>query len=211
MLFLIRHGETFWNADGRLQGQCDTKLNGRGREQARESGRLLAKLVPDASETSFIASPLIRARESLEILMGELVAKAALEAVGPYAVDDRLKELGFGRWEGLTWKEVRRDAPKEYAARDADVWNIAPPGGESYASLANRAGPLLAELRSGTVIVSHGGITRIALHLFAGVGPEAAAKAMIRQGDVLVLDEARTRWASGAVLETGLSHSLQER
>ena len=49
MLFLIRHGETFWNADGRLQGQCDTKLNGRGREQAREAGRLLALLLPDAA------------------------------------------------------------------------------------------------------------------------------------------------------------------
>ncbi len=202
MLFLIRHGETFWNADGRLQGQCDTKLNGRGREQAREAGRLLARLIPHASGTSFIASPLSRARESLEILMGELVAQEALTAVVPYSVDDRLKELGFGRWEGLTWKEVRRHAPKEYAARDADVWNVPPPGGESYASLAKRAGPLLAELSPGAVVVSHGGITRIALHLFAGMGQEASAKAVIRQGDVLVLDKARASWASGATLET---------
>jgi broad specificity phosphatase PhoE len=209
MLFLIRHGETFWNADGRLQGQCDTKLNGRGREQARESGRLLARLVPDASDTCFVASPLIRARESLEILMGELVAQGRLTAVVPYAVDDRLKELGFGRWEGLTWKEVRRDAPKDYAARDADVWNIPPPGGESYASLAQRAGPLLAELRAGSVVVSHGGITRIALHLFAGMGEEPAAKAVIRQGDVLVLDEGHAGWASGAPLETTAARGIK--
>jgi broad specificity phosphatase PhoE len=202
MLFLIRHGETFWNADGRLQGQCDTKLNGRGREQVREAGRFLARLVPDAAGTSFIASPLIRARESLEILMGELVAQGRLAAVTPYATDDRLKELAFGRWEGLTWKEVRRDAPKDYAARDADVWNVPPPAGESYASLASRAGPLLSELSAGSVVVSHGGITRIALHLFAGMPREHAAKAVIRQGDVLVLDEGRAIWASGAPLET---------
>jgi broad specificity phosphatase PhoE len=202
MLFLIRHGETFWNADGRLQGQCDTKLNGRGREQAREAGRLLARLVPDAAGTSFIASPLIRARESLEILMGELVAQGRLAAVAPYATDDRLKELAFGRWEGLTWKEVRRDAPKDCAARDADVWNVPPPAGESYASLASRAGPLLSELSAGSVVVSHGGITRIALHLFAGMPREHAAKAVIRQGDVLVLDEGRAGWASGAPLQT---------
>lgn len=202
MLFLIRHGETFWNADGRLQGQRDTKLNGRGREQAREAGRLLARFLPDAAGTSFIASPLIRARESLEILMGELVAQGRLAAVAPYTTDDRLKELAFGRWEGLTWKEVRRDAPKDYAARDADVWNIPPPGGESYAALAKRTSPLLDELRPGTVVVSHGGITRIALHLFAGMGQKAAAKAVIRQGDVLVLDEGRASWASGAALET---------
>jgi probable phosphoglycerate mutase len=202
MLFLIRHGETFWNADGRLQGQCDTKLNGLGREQAREAGRLLAKLVPDGAGTSFIASPLIRARESLEILMGELVARGRLTAVVRYITDERLKELSFGRWEGLTWKEVRRDAPKEYAARDADVWNVPPPGGESYASLAERAGPLLAELRPGTVVVSHGGITRIALHLLAGTSQQWAAKAVIRQGDVLVLNGGNASWASGAALET---------
>jgi broad specificity phosphatase PhoE len=202
MLFLIRHGETFWNADGRLQGQCDTKLNGRGREQAREAGRLLARLLPDAAGTSFIASPLIRARESLEILMGELVVQGRLAAVAPYTTDDRLKELAFGRWEGLTWKEVRRDAPKDYAARDADVWNVPPPGGESYASLASRAGPLLGGLSAGSVVVSHGGVTRIALHLFAGMPREHAAKAVIRQGDVLVLDEGRAGWASGAPLQT---------
>jgi len=202
MLFLIRHGETFWNADGRLQGQCDTKLNGRGREQAREAGRLLSRLVPDAAGTSFIASPLIRARESLEILMGALVAQGRLAAGVPYTTDDRLKELAFGRWEGLTWKEVRRDAPKDYAARDADVWNVPPPGGESYASLASRAGPLLSGLSAGSVVVSHGGITRIALHLFAGMPCEHAAKAVIRQGEVLVLDEGRAGWASGAPLQT---------
>ncbi|MBV9752240.1 MAG: histidine phosphatase family protein [Hyphomicrobiales bacterium] len=202
MLFLIRHGETSWNAAGRLQGQCDTKLNGRGREQAREAGRMLAKLVPDAARTDFIASPLLRARETLEILMGELVSKGSLAAIIPYRIDDRLKELGFGRWEGLTWKEVRRDAPREYAVRDADVWNVPSPDGESYAALAARAGPLLAGLSPGSVVVSHGGITRVALHLFAGVPPHEAAKAMIRQGDVLVLDEGRARWASGFPIET---------
>ena len=202
MLFLIRHGETIWNADGRLQGQCDTKLNGRGREQAREAGRILAKLLPDAAQTHFIASPLMRARESLEILMGELVAQGKLAAVVPYTTDDRLIELGFGRWEGLTWKEVRRDAPGDYAKRDADVWNVPPPGGESYASLASRAGPLLGELSAGSVVVSHGGITRVALHLFAGMPRDHAAKAVIRQGDVLVLDGGQAGWASGAPLET---------
>jgi broad specificity phosphatase PhoE len=197
MLFLIRHGETFWNAEGRLQGQRDTKLNARGREQARLAGRLLAAVAPDAAEATFVASPLSRACESLEILMGELVALGILPAARPYATDDRLKELGFGRWEGLTWKEVRRDAHAEYAARAADIWNVAPPGGESYATLAQRAGPLLAALPAGSVVVSHGGVTRIALHLFAGMGQEAAAKVVIRQGDVLVIENGRASWASG--------------
>jgi broad specificity phosphatase PhoE len=109
-------------------------------------------------------------------------------------------ELSFGRWEGLTWKEVRRDDHTDYASRNADIWNVAPPGGESYAQLALRAGPLLASLPPGTVVVAHGGITRVALNLLAGLAPEHAAKAPIRQGDVLVIDEGRARWGSGAPL-----------
>jgi broad specificity phosphatase PhoE len=202
MLFLIRHGETDWNADGRLQGQCDTKLNARGRGQARRAGGVLAAVAPDVARATFIASPLTRACESLEILMSELVALGCLATARPYGTDDRLKELSFGRWEGLTWKEVRRDDPVDYAVRDADIWNVAPPGGESYASLTRRAGPLLAALPSGSVVVSHGGVSRVALHLFAGMGQEPAAKATIRQGDVLVLENGQASWASGTALDT---------
>jgi broad specificity phosphatase PhoE len=61
---------------------------------------------------------------------------------------------------------------------------------------------LLSGLSAGSVVVSHGGITRISLHLFAGMPCEHAAKAVIRQGDVLVLDEGRAGWASGAPLQT---------
>jgi len=132
--------------------------------------------------------------------MDELVGLGALAAPRAYATDDRLKELCFGRWEGLTWKEVRHCAHAEYAARNADTWNVAPPGGESYAGLALRAGPLLASLPQGAVVVSHGGITRIALHLFAGLSTEKATKAPIRQGDVLTIADGQANWGSGALV-----------
>ncbi len=200
MLFLIRHGETGWNADRRLQGQLDTELNARGREQARQAGKVLAAVAPDIAKATVIASPLNRARESLEILMSELVGLGTLLSAMPYSTDDRLKELCFGRWEGLTWKEVRRIDHANYAARNADIWNVAPPGGESYAMLALRAGPLLESLPRGAVVVSHGGITRVALHLFAGLLPDEAAKAPVRQGDVLMIDDGRASWGSGALI-----------
>ncbi|MFI5016221.1 MAG: histidine phosphatase family protein [Hyphomicrobiales bacterium] len=200
MLFLIRHGETGWNADGRLQGQLDTELNARGRAQPCESAKVLAAVHPSVAAASFVASPLERARQSLDILMRKLVALDALAAPKPYGTDDRLKELCFGRWEGLTWKEVRRGDPVHYAARNADVWNVAPPGGESYAALALRAGPLLASLPPGAVVVSHGGVGRVALNLFAGMTPGEAAKAPMRQGDVLVIDQGRARWGTGALV-----------
>jgi probable phosphoglycerate mutase len=200
MLFLVRHGETHWNADGRLQGQRDTELNARGREQARQAGKVLAAIAPDILDAMVVASPLARACESLELMVGELVLVGALEEPVAFSTDDRLKELSFGRWEGLTWKEVRRSDPASYAARNADIWNIAPPGGESYAELASRAGPLLRSLPQGAVVVSHGGIARVALHLLAGATVDEAAKAPIRQGDVLVIDDGRASWASGALL-----------
>jgi probable phosphoglycerate mutase len=200
MLFLIRHGETHWNADGRLQGQLDTELNARGREQARQAGRILAAAAPNLAEAVILASPLSRACESLEIIISELGRLGRLDGPASFTTDDRLKELSFGRWEGLTWKEVRRNDPANYAARNADIWNVAPPGGESYAALALRTGPLLVSLPEGAVIVSHGGISRIALHLLGGATPDEAARAPIRQGDVLLIDEGRASWASGALV-----------
>jgi len=200
MFYLIRHGETDWNADRRLQGQLDTSLSLRGREHPREAAHILAGVHSDIAQADFLASPLSRARNSMDILMGELVALGALAAPLPYATDDRLKELSFGRWEGFTWKEVRRDDQPDYAARNADIWNIAPPGGESYASLVERAGPLLTSLRPGAVVVSHGGISRVALHIFAHLPEREAATAPIRQGDVLVVDEGSARWGSGVAL-----------
>jgi broad specificity phosphatase PhoE len=201
MLFLIRHGETGWNADRRLQGQLDTELNGRGREQSRQAAHVLQAVAPDVAHAPFIVSPLSRTRETFEILMRELVAMGTLAAPTSYTSDDRLKELCFGRWEGLTWKEVRRSDHADYAARNADIWNVAPPGGESYEQLALRVGPLLASLSPGTVVVAHGGITRVALNLMAGLAPEQAAKVPIRQGDVMVIAGGRARWGSGAPLD----------
>jgi broad specificity phosphatase PhoE len=200
MLYFIRHGETYWNAAGRLQGQLDTELNPHGREQARQAGRILAAVAPQLAEAEVVSSPLKRACESLEILMSELVRLGTLEDPTPFTTDDRLKELSFGRWEGLTWKEVRRNDPAGYAARNADIWNFAPPAGESYADLVLRAGPLLRSLPKGAVVVSHGGISRIALHLLGGASAEEASGAPIRQGDVLLIDDGRACWASGALV-----------
>lgn len=200
MLFLIRHGETFWNADGRLQGQLDTELNPHGREQARQAGKILAAVAQGLSQATVVASPLSRACESLEILMGEIVSLGALDEPPPFSTDDRLKELCFGRWEGLTWKEVRRNDPANYAARDADIWNVGAPGGESYAELSRRVGPLLRSLPDGAVVVSHGGIVRVALHLLAGASTGEASRAPIRQGDVLMIEDGRASWASGALI-----------
>ena len=105
-LIFLRHGETAYNAENRLQGQRDIPLNARGREQARSVGRTLAARIGAEIEQleaagAFIASPLVRARQTMEI------ARQAMGLPpGAYRLDAALKELSFGDWEGLTWPEV---------------------------------------------------------------------------------------------------------
>ncbi|MET0743284.1 MAG: histidine phosphatase family protein [Microvirga sp.] len=190
-LYFIRHGETDWNLEGRLQGQKDIPLNDVGRVQAEEAGRRLRALVPRYEDLDYVCSPMTRTRETMEILR---------EAIGlhpgSYRLDERLVELTFGDWEGLTWKEVRTRDPRLAAARERDKWGYVPPGGgESYAMLAARVGPILDDMTRDTVVVAHGGVARALLSVACGVSTRHAAGIDIWQGKVLVIDGRRHRWA----------------
>ncbi len=189
-IYFIRHGETDWNLEGRLQGQKDIPLNDLGRVQAEEAGRRLRNLVPLFEDLDYVASPMLRTRETMERLR---------EAIGlypdHYRLDDRLVELTFGSWEGMTWKEVRKSEPQLAALRERDKWNYAPPGGgESYAMLADRVRPILDDLTRETVLVAHGGVARAFLAVACGVSTRHAASIDIWQGRVLVIEGRRHRW-----------------
>lgn len=189
-LIFVRHGETDWNVSGRLQGQREIPLNPRGRDQAAAVGRALAKRLGAAlTEQDFVASPMERARETMEILR----AAAGLPAK-QYRLDARLTELTFGRWEGLTWREVKERCADGAARREAGKWDFTPPGGESYAALCARVAPWLAELARPTIAVSHGGVARAVMHLVAGVDPATASVAEITQGRALLFEPGRMRW-----------------
>ncbi len=126
-LYFIRHGETDWNRAGRLQGQTDVPINARGREQAARNGGLLAEMADDIAECAFIASPLLRTRQTMEIVLQALGRSAS-----NFSTDERLKEINFGRWEGMTWKELKVADRPSYDARYRDPWTVSAPGGESY-------------------------------------------------------------------------------
>lgn len=189
-LYFVRHGETDWNVEARLQGQRDVPLNDFGRVQAEEVGRRLRELVPHPEDLDYVASPLGRTRETMERLR---------EAIGlhpsAYRTDERLKELTFGDWEGLTWKEVRARDPKGARSRDADKWGFVPPGGESYQMLAERVAPFLRDLTRDSVIVSHGGIARVLLVTLGQASRDFAPRADIWQGRVLVFAPDGHYWA----------------
>lgn len=191
-IYFVRHGQTDWNAQGRLQGQRDVDLNAFGLRQAAEAaGRLRVAAGEDLAGADFVASPLSRTRRSMEALRGSLGLDARA-----YRIDERLKEICFGDWEGSTWSEVRRRDRERALARDRDRWGYRPPGegAESYAMLVERVAPALAALDRTTVMVAHGGTARAALVGLGYLGIGQAPRIAIRQGGVLVLDGTGWRW-----------------
>ena len=189
-IYFIRHGETDWNLEGRLQGQKDIPLNDVGRVQAEEAARKLQSLVPHYEDLAYVASPMTRTRETMEILRRTLGLHPE-----SYKLDERLVELTFGDWEGMTWKEVRKAEPALAALREQDKWHYAPPGGgESYAMLVDRIRPILDDLTRDTVVVAHGGVARAFLSIACGVNSRQAASMDIWQGRVLVIEGRSYRW-----------------
>jgi probable phosphoglycerate mutase len=188
-LYFIRHGETDWNAEGRLQGQQDIPINPRGRAQADEVAGRLAGLVADPGALPWRVSPLGRTRETAEI------ARRALRLPeSDYELDPDLREISFGRWEGLTWKELRKADPAAARAREADKWAFVPPGGESYAMLTERMRPFATGLDRDMVVVSHGGVARALLRLLCGLSAGQAPSIDIWQGRVLLFEGGSYRW-----------------
>jgi probable phosphoglycerate mutase len=193
-IWFIRHGETDWNREGRLQGQQDIALNPKGREQASAVGRTLRKLAgPEIAALeaaqAFVASPLQRTRDTMQLAR----AAMGLDPVN-YALDDLLKELTFGDWEGLTWPEVEARDAQGAAARAAAKWTFTPPNGESYATLALRVTPWIEALTRDVFVASHGGVARAFMHLLGGLDPALAADANIHQGRALVFADGKFRW-----------------
>jgi broad specificity phosphatase PhoE len=193
-IIFVRHGQTPYNAENRLQGQRDVPLDGRGREQAGAVGRYLRDHLGEEiarldAAGAFWASPLTRTRQTMELARGAMGLPPRA-----YRVDARLKELTFGDWEGLNWDEIAaRDAPG-VKAREAGKWDFAPPRGESYADLAARVNSWLEERDGDALAVAHGGVARALMAIVAGVPKSVAAGASISQGRVLIFDKGGFSW-----------------
>lgn len=190
-LIFLRHGETDWNVEGRLQGQHDIPLNGRGRDQAAATGRTVRDAFGEdfLTRLQFAASPLSRTRETMELSRAAMGLDPSV-----YALEPRLMELSFGRWEGLVWPEVKALDPWAAKAREKNKWTFCPPGGESYAMLADRLSPWLESLNDDILVVSHGGVARVLLHLVGGLSIASAPMADIHQGRVLVFEAGGAQW-----------------
>ena len=158
-LLLVRHGETDWNRDGRWQGHSNTHLNDAGREQAH---RVAAEL--DGVDVVY-ASDLARARETAEIVAGEL----GLEV----RTDPRLRERSFGAWEGLTAPEIEEQFAEELAR-----WRVGDGAGaadaEPFDAFAERIRSFLDDALDRhpgetVLVVAHGGSIRVIHALASGL------------------------------------------
>jgi broad specificity phosphatase PhoE len=188
VIYYIRHGETEWNAEGRLQGAQDVPLNDLGRKQAASAGAILGDLFArdGRSEASlgFVASPLGRARSTMELVRGSLKLPPH-----DYAIDDRLREIGYGEWEGSTLAQMQAEDPEVFARRQAEKWTVSPPGGESYAEVQARVDAWYRQLTADTVAVAHGGTARALMVALGVETPLSAADLTIEQGAVYVFGE----------------------
>jgi broad specificity phosphatase PhoE len=187
--YLIRHGQTDWNVEGRFQGSVDIPLNDHGRAQARRNGEAFKAELPDVAGWRFVSSPLSRARETMEI-----VRRSAGLAADDYALEPLLSEVSYGDWERRTIPELSAIDPAAVAARSADKWGFVPPNGESYMMLAGRVRSVLAGLDQPTVITAHGGVLRAIYFLIGGMEAEEAAIADVPQDRFLFVSGSHLRW-----------------
>jgi probable phosphoglycerate mutase len=190
VLYYVRHGETDFNVQGRLQGRRDTLLNEHGRRQAAKSGALLKDLFardhkrPD--EFDYVSSPLKRARETMEVVRGSLGLEPR-----DYEIDDRLVEIAYGDWEGLTLAEIEKASAGILARRERDKWDFAPPNGESYRQVAARIGAWYVALMRDTVVAAHGGGVRALMALLNILPEEQATHAQVEQGVVYIFADGK--------------------
>lgn len=154
-LYLVRHGATTANLEGRYIGWEDHPLSPEGLGQARR----LAEHLRALPLAGIFSSDLLRAVQTAEVIRG---------ATGlPIRPDLRLREANFGRWSGLTYEEIRARSPRRLEAWLQNPERLAPPGGESLAALRGRALAALPRV-DGAVVVTHGGVIRALLAHLTG-------------------------------------------
>jgi len=146
-IYLLRHGQTEWNVEGRYQGQLNSPLTSLGIEQAKQNALKLQKYL-NINEVKLFASPLGRARETAEIIAQE----CGLD-VSKIIFEEDIQEVNYGIFEGQT-KEYCKDVyAKEYAEREANKFTYVLEAGESYENVFVRLKRWLASVEEEEVIV----------------------------------------------------------
>jgi 2,3-bisphosphoglycerate-dependent phosphoglycerate mutase len=194
-ILLVRHGETDWNAAGRIQGHSDTPLNAAGRLQARRAAQRLAR----EPIRALYSSDLARAFETATIIGAPL----GLTVVA----SPQLRERRYGEWEGLTSPEIQARYPEQFAIWRARSTDFVPPQGETRNELLTRA---LAELqtiarrhvREMVVVVSHGGLCYVLINHILGSVDGDRREFTFGNASIHTLDVTGDQWSVISMNET---------
>ena len=185
MLYLVRHGQTEFNRERRIQGHVDSPLTELGVRHAHAVGRLLRDLVREPAGWRIVSSPLGRARATAEIVARRLGG-------APVELDERLKEMSWGPHDGRLRSELEAELPDTFARSG---WAFDAPDGETYEAVCARLGNWLAELppepERRVIAVSHGISGRVLRGLYAGLGRDGAAQQDVPQDAVFLLQHGR--------------------
>lgn len=192
-IVLVRHGETHWNRSHRYQGQKDSPLTLTGIAQVRAVVAALRRRLGDPAGYRVWSSPLGRTKQTAALLCEEMGLSFAA-----VTFDDRLMECHYGCWEGLTHDQIRAKYPEDLRDREADPWNHAVPGGESFATVAARVRSWLDEAAPGgpLIVVAHGGSGRVLRGLYLGLEPKAIFAFDEPQSTAFVLADGRETMVS---------------
>ena len=181
MIYLVRHGQTEFNRERRIQGHVDSPLTELGVRQAHAVGRLLRDLIRDPAGWRIVSSPLGRARITAEIVASRLGGL-------PIELDDRLKEMSWGAHDGRLRAELEAAHPETFGRTG---WAFDAATGESYETVAARVGDWLASLppepERRIIAVSHGISGRVLRGLYAGLPRDEAGQQDVPQDAVFLL------------------------
>jgi probable phosphoglycerate mutase len=186
-IYFIRHGETDWNREGRIQGQIDIPLNDNGHQQAAAISRGLRNVLGNTRIDLFIASPLTRTRQTMGYLLREFDLPANKAETEP-----AMLELAFGIWEGHFFRDLKTDP--RYPKDPAERFRWRPEDGESYEEGLERVRQWIGRIDGPTIIVAHGAIGRCLIGLVSGLAPAALVKVPTPQGHFCRLQDGRIDW-----------------
>jgi broad specificity phosphatase PhoE len=184
MLYLVRHGQTEFNAEGRFQGHLDSPLTALGVDQAERVGNLLHPLVDDLDRVRVISSPLGRTLHTARIIAG----RSGL--AGDPQIEPRLIEISVGAWEGRTRDEILAEHP---APSPGMLFES--PGGETYDQVSARLSSWLSEIDPADglqrIVVTHGVAGRVLRGLYAGLVKDEVLTLPTPQDAVFRLSDGR--------------------
>ncbi len=182
IIYLIRHGETVWNLEGRYQGKKNSRLTLKGESQAKANAIKLANNIVNFDEVKIYASPLGRARDTAFIICDELNIDR-----DKIIFDKRIEEFDYGIFEGQLKSFCQTKYATEFNAREADKWNYQIENGESYEIVTQRLKLWLEEVKDEKIVIliAHEMINRALRGLYLNFEHEKTLK--LRQPNELLL------------------------